>query len=456
MPARPRRAGIFPVVAALSQLARDRPWISPGSILVKSVRILVLALASQQLLAPPPAVGQDTLAVAADQLQELPPPPSLAAVETERSRRCVPLLAELDRINTELAPLRERAQRLAVLVEMIALEDTTRAAPFNAGDPIEQAVAEWYVADQEVARQLLASGDTTLQTRRTERREAILARVREAGTAATREAEEKIAATGNLIENTATCLGVLLVRPAVVEACAGMVSALCREARGDSASGRFRLVGSAAEIWGVESLRPWSTPSRLGLSVQGSLAGASTNAAVSRGNVALVVGLEPIVRDKNAAAAEDLARLQAALDSLGLTFEHPRFMLVPGLAISLEVGQPLGGESYYFLHFGDLSNPVEDVVWSASTATGAPIAYMASVRKPALDRLAAGEPLSLTAVRFPQAGGMEGEAVYSLELPTFGQAAAVGGLIEYMSSGQMRADFAVLAPPPPAGAGAGG
>jgi hypothetical protein len=321
---------------------------------------------------------------------------------------------------------------------------------------VETAVRDWFRADELLARQFLASGDTTLQARRTEAREIILARVRAAGQAAVAEGEQKVIGSGDLIETSQDCLGVMLVRPTANEVCAGATTPLCTEARASTANGRFRFVDLPEDIWGVETLRLWTAPTRLGVSVSGGLSGASTNATVVRGNVALVVGIEPIVQEKATAAPEDLARLEAALDSLGLAFDHPQFLLVPGLAIRLVVGPALGGESYYFLHFGDLSDPARDVVWSAGAATGGPLEYMAPIRKDVLDRMVAGEPLSLTAVAFPTAGSMEGDAVYVLELPNVGQAGALQALIEYVSTGQMLRDFTAFAPtgmpaPPPPG-----
>ena len=419
-----------------------------------NISLVVLLASSAVLSQVVPISGQTPppeFAVSDSLSGDAPVPRSLPEVEAVRSRRCVPLLARVDVLNQELNPVRARTRRLSQLVDAVALEDTTRATPFDVDDPIEKAVLEWYEADQDLARQFLATGDTTLQAQRTEGRETILTRVREAGDAAAAEADTMVAATGDLLQTVDTCLGVTFVRSFVLEACESLDNALCAEARGATPSGRFRLVEAPEDLWGVETLRPWSEPSRLGLTAQGTLGGASTNTGATRGNVAVVVGIEPMLQDKTAAAPEDVARFEAVLDSLGLTFEHPRFQLVPGLAIRLDVSAPLGGESYYFLHFGSLTNLAEDVIWSASAATGAPIAYMAPVEKPVLDRLAAGEPMNLTAVRFPEGGVMAGEAVYTIELPAARQAEAVGAVIEYMSSGQMQSDFASLAPPSPAG-----
>src|SRR5688572_26378358 len=129
-------------------------------------------------------------------------PASLPQVEVARTTRCVPLLNRMDALNAELVPVRQRAARLAGLMEAVALEDTTRAVPFAVDDPIEAAVRDWFRSDELLARQYLASGDTTLQARRTEGREAILERVRTAGQAAVAEGEQKVAATGDLLETS--------------------------------------------------------------------------------------------------------------------------------------------------------------------------------------------------------------------------------------------------------------
>ena len=306
------------------------------------MKIFPLVALVTALAATAPVAGQDTLPAApVDSFMELPMPAGLPEVEVARTTRCVPIINRVDELNAALGPLRERAQRLGALVEAIALEDTLRAAPFAAGDPVEAAVKDWFAADQELARQFLANGDTTLQARRSQGREAVLARVREAGEAANAQADRQIEATGDLLEASQECLGVLLVRPAVIEACAGAQSALCTEALASaSPTSRFRFVDLPEDVWGVENLRPWSQPSRLGIAVQGSLAGASTNVSVARGNVALVMGIEPIVQDRTTASPEDLAMLQAAMDSLGFTFDHPRFLLVLGLAIRLGEASP--------------------------------------------------------------------------------------------------------------------
>ena len=94
------------------------------------------------------------------------------------------------------------------------------------------------------------------------------------------------------------------------------------------------------------------------------------------------------------------------------------------------------------------------MIWSAGAASGAPLAYMAPIRKDVLERLGAGEPLTLTAVRFPQAGSMEGEAVYTLDVPNVAQEAPVLALREYVTTGELLRDFTALAPPdtpPPPG-----
>jgi hypothetical protein len=70
-----------------------------------------------------------------------------------------------------------------------------------------------------------------------------------------------------------------------------------------------------------------------------------------------------------------------------------------------------------------------------------------------LARLQAGDPVSLTALRIPEAEGAESpaEAVFSLTLLQVGQATQVAALVQYMASGDLSRDLMALLPP-----GAGG
>jgi hypothetical protein len=385
--------------------------------------------------------AQDTTAA---QPAEPPPPASIVAAESARSKRCVPVLARLDTLNTRLSPLAVRADRIRKLDEAVALEDTTRAAPFDAADSVEVAVRAWFADDQVLARQYAESGDSAIEARRAQGRDRIRQRLLEELDAVSARGREMIAAAGDLEMGARECQGVILVRPAVLEACGTADIPVCAGARAAEPTGPYRFVERAEYMWDVESVRPWEQPARLGPTPSGGLGGAQTAAVAQRGNLMLVLSVEPMVRDRAEIPAAELAQLEANLDSLGIAFRHPKYLVAPALAVELEVSEPLGGETHYFLHFGDLSNPSRDVIWT-SPAIGRPLQGFLPATKAVLDRLATGEGVALTAIRFADAAQKQAEAIYSLELTQGGQALAVSQLLEYLKTG-LGEDFSALAP----------
>lgn len=403
---------------------------------IRAALLLALAVAS-------PLTGQDSVAVAAE-APEPPPPAGLAAAESARSRRCVPVLARLDTLNTRLAPLAQRADRIRLLDQAVLVEDSTRAAPFAAGDSVEAAVRAWFVEDQELGRQYAESGDSAVDARRAQGRDRIRQRLAEALGAVNAQARETIGSAGDLEVGARECQGVILVRGAVLEACGADASSVCAAARASEPGGRYRFVDRAEDMWDVESLRPWEQPARLGPTPEGGLGGAQTLAIAQRANLMLVLSVEPMIRDRSEIPADQVARLEANLDSLGVTYRHPKYLVAPALAIELEVSEPLGGETHYFLHFGDLSAPQRDVIWT-SPATGHPLQAVVPATKSVLDRLAAGEGVALTAIRFADPGQKQAEAIYALELTQGGQALAVSMLVEYLKTG-LGEDFGALVP----------
>jgi hypothetical protein len=358
--------------------------------------------------------------------------------------RCVPVLARLDTLDAKLAPLATLADRIRLLDQAVLLEDTTRATPLSVSDSVEVAVRAWFAEDQVLGRQYAESGDSTIEARRAEGRDRIRQRLFEALGAVSARGRETIAAAGDLEQGARECQGVILVRPAVLEACGNADIPVCAGARAAEATGRYRFVDRAEHIWDVESIRIWEQPARLGPTAEGGLAGAQTAAIAQRGNTMLVVSIEPMIRDRAEIPAAELARLEANLDSLGITFRHPKYLVAPALAIELEVIEPIGGETHYFLHFGDLSNPARDVVWT-SPSSGRALQGVVPATKAVLDRLAAGEALSLTAIRFADAAQKQAEAMYSLDLTQGGQALAVSMLLEYLKTG-LGEDFTALVP----------
>jgi hypothetical protein len=165
--------------------------------------------------------------------------------------------------------------------------------------------------------------------------------------------------------------------------------------------------------------------------------------------VVIAVSLAPLIQERSALAAEEVARFQANLDSLGFTFDHPRFVMAPGFEIQATLPAPLGDETHYVLHFGDLTG--EDVIWSMEAGAGNLVQVTQIATAAQLARLKAGEAVSLTALRIPPQEGSTAEPVFSVPLLAVGQESNVTGLLEYMSGGGLNRDLKALVPP-----GAGG
>ena len=204
---------------------------------------------------------------------------------------------------------------------------------------------------------------------------------------------------------------------------------------------------AANDLWDVESVMPWSSLAPLFLTPEGTIDGGQTNTASRRGNLLLDLSVRLLIQDRSTVSPDQIAELQASVDSLGFTFDHPRFLAAPALALGLNVTEPLAGAHFYFLHFGDLTNPVEDVIWSAPTAAQGPVEVVVPARKATLDRLAGGEIVTLTAVRFPDATSTQGEAVFSLQLTSAGEAGAVTAFLSYFTDGQLADDLSALIAP---------
>jgi hypothetical protein len=111
------------------------------------------------------------------------------------------------------------------------------------------------------------------------------------------------------------------------------------------------------------------------------------------------------------------------------------------------VVEPLDEETHYFLHFGDLSDPENDVIWAFLADTGGPMGAAFALEEQPILRLAQGEPLSFTAIRLPEEGRGEGEALWSLSVSNLGQSQWVLALLQYMADGRLSQDLASLVPP---------
>lgn len=387
-----------------------------------------------------------------DSGQALPAVPAgLAEAEEARSRSCVSVFATLEELEEALQPVYGRGQRINALGQAMRLEDSTEVAPFDLDDPLETTVQAWFESDAALGRAYAESGDSAVLAQRREEREALMEELRDSIRTLNARGQEMVAEAGDVQGATAMCQGKILVRPAVLEVCDTTASPVCEPARAETADGAFRFVDQASDLWDVEQLNPWSEPAPLARGPEGSLIGGRTAGSVRRGNVRLVVGVGHIVRPREQLSPEQAAEFDANLDSLGFTFDHPDLVMAPALDVLLDVPGPLAGETHYLLHFGDLSDPATQVVWTVAAGGLGPIQASMPAAPGALARLQAGEGLSLTAVRVapgetPEETA-EAEALYSLPLTPVSQAPAVAGLLSYMAGGGFAQDLARLVPP---------
>lgn len=400
---------------------------------------LFLALA---LALPSSAFGQDRAAVQGT--SEPAPPAGLAAAEASRSRRCVPILARLDTLDARMAPFAARAERLQRLDQAILFEDSTKAAPFDARDSVEVAVRTWFATDQALARRYAESGDSAIAAARDAGRETIRKRLMDAMSVVSSEGRATVEATGDLELDARECEGMILVRSVVREACGTATIPVCRAALDTARSARFPFVDGAGDLWDVESVQPWVQPGPFGLLPEGGLGGAQTGTVERIGNLSVTLSLQPTVRERARMEPPELARLEGNLDSIGVKHRHPRYVLSPTIAVDVEVAEPLAAETHYFLHFGDLSNPARDLIWT-SAAIGHPLHGELLAGKGVLDRLAAGEAVTLTAVRFADPEQKQAQAVYSVPLTQVGQALSVSKLVDYLRE-RLGDDFSALVP----------
>ncbi len=408
---------------------------SPLSSMILATSLVTLGFAAA-LGIPSPAVGQEA------------PPPNMVADEIERSRSCVPVLARLADLNVELEPLAQRVSRIEQLYQAVALEDSLRVTPFDDSSPEDRLVQEWFTADGELARRYVETEDEALLEERQQLRSQLVQELEGSFEAITGEADDILGRDGDLPAAMGSCDGAILIRSAVVEACdADDGSAVCQEAREGTVDGQYRFVDEGEDLWDVEQLRPWSSPTGIGPRADGGLGGAATGTLTRRGNVQLALGIEPIIRDRESVTEEEAAEFDANLEAMGFTWDDPRFVMSPGLVIELDIDRTLADESHYLLHFEDLSDPPSQVFWSTPAGGEGPILGAFPSPEPVLARLMSGEEVTLTAVRLTDEEEMEGEVLYSLGFTSVGQAQAVTSLLQYMASGQLSQDLTNLFPP---------
>ncbi len=362
---------------------------------------------------------------------------------------CVPVVAQLAQLEGDLEPLGQRAERIRTLHQAITLEDSTRVSPFADGDPLESAVQQWFIADGELAREWVETEDEAIIERRREGREAIRERLQEALEEVSQEVDQRLEQEGDLGERAPHCEDMVFVRSAVLEACETADSPLCEGARSQEPGGSFRFVDDPENLWDMDQLRPWSEPGRIGPTPEGGLGGSRTATLARRGNMSLVVSLGPLLRQRSVMTEEEIQEFEVNLETLGFDFQHPDFVMAPAITLHLDTPGRLADESEYILHFGDLSNPEEQVIFSLPAEEEGPIQATFPAPEWVLALLGQGEPMALTAVRFfePDEELYEGEALYSLDITPVRQTETVGELLAYWAEGHFSEDLAALIPP---------
>jgi hypothetical protein len=368
-------------------------------------------------------------------------PSGLAALETARSKSCVSVLNRLDVLNQSLQPLGLRSERLRAIARAIALEDRTVVDSLQVADPTEAAVRAWFERDGALAQRFVETRDSTVLAERGTGREAIKATVGKAIADVQAEAQAVIDASGDLTSEANPCDGAILVRPAVLEACATEEGAVCDAARSE-AQGPYRFVESANDLWDVQELRPWTEPGPLQVAQNGQLIGARTIAFARQGNVVVTVALAPLIQQRDQLGPEEVQQFEMVLDSLGFDFDHPDLVFVPSLAIRATIPEPLAGETLYLLHFGPADSA--QIVFTAKAGTGSPIEAPVVLNVRQLQRLVSGEVLNFTALREIDAGNAE--ALYTIALTPVAQATQTRALLGYMSK-QLGEDLKRLIPP---------
>jgi hypothetical protein len=385
------------------------------------------------LLLPRIVAGQDSI------------PSHLAEVEVARSRACVGALVDLAELNATLAPFAERADRLNSLGRAVSLESRRDAEPFDSGDPVDAAVAHWFTADSALAVRFLEERDSSILVQRDTARTAILDVLRQRIQAVSDEAQGKLDDGAAVQAAADPCVGAILISSAVLEKCGDGQNPVCDAARAEEPQGPYRFVDDPSDLWNLEQYGPWTKPGPIQAGPGAELAGASTSARARIGNVAYLLTLRPLLRRRSELSEEEVARYQTNLDSIGISFHHADLVMALGIDFQGTLPPPLGGETHFLLHFGDLSG--DDVIWSMEAGEGGPVHAIIPARASDLARLQAGELVSLSAIRVPEEEDATAEAIYTLSLLQVGQAANVGALLQYFKDGRFERDLRALFPP---------
>lgn len=369
---------------------------------------------------------------------QLDPPVGLAAVEERRSRGCVDTLERVRVLDETLAPYGIASARIRQIAQAVTLEDGAVLGSLDAADPLEGAIAEWYVADQFLAQRYVETESAEVQEERATEKQTIRETLANAAIELQSEIDSVLTANQETIAAAGPCDGAIFVRPVVLEACGDLSSALCDAARApDSPASRFRFVDEAVSMWDIQQVRPWTAPTGLQVSPTGQLDGARTVGFTRIGNVVVTAAVSPILRETTDVTPAERFAFEQTNQALGLIFSHSTISFAPGLGLRAALPEALAAEDAYIVHFGDPATP--DVVWEGPAGTGLALEATVPLEAGHVIRLQSGDALSLTAVRgdTPQ---------YTIVLDTTGQVSATQALVSYMSA-QLSADLNELIPP---------
>lgn len=382
-----------------------------------------------------PGAAVDVLA------QGLGSPSRLAEVERARSTSCVAILERLEAVDARLEPFGQRIERLQAIARAIALEDRSLVEPFDTGVPTEARVEEWFDSDEVLARRYVAQQEASILAERTAGRETIKATVTRALEEVQAEANEVLGDDEDVINAAAPCDGAIFVRPAVLEACERASGAICEDARlpADEPS-RFQFVDDASAMWEMQEVRPWTQPAPVRPGPNG-LTGGRTVGFTRVGNVVATVAFTAIILPREQIPPETLSAYEATNSALGVSLDHPTITFTPALGVRLALPEPLDTEDGYVLHFG--SPEQAEVVWAGDAGTGQPIEATVPLTAGHVQRLTAGDRLTLTAIANAEP---QPDAVYAIRIGNVTQSQSTQALLGYMRN-QLGQDLARIVPP---------
>lgn len=368
-------------------------------------------------------------------------PSKLVEIETERSRTCVSTLRQIAVLDRVLAPVVIRSTRLREIAEAVALEDRSTVEPFSSSDETETLVQNWFTTDAALAQRYVISEDSGVLAERQAGRETIKAVIAETLTTMQQHADSVLSANTALIQDAGPCDGAIFVRGAVLDACENASGPICDQAAlpaGEATN--FRFVDTGDSVWEIQETRPWTVPAPLQPTADGQLGGGRTIGYARVGNVAVSLSFSPFFRERDQASVSELAQYDAVNDSLGIAIDHPTIAVAPAFGLRAALNEPLGTETRYVLHFGDIN--AADILWSGPAGSGTPLEATIPLGAAHVVRFRAGDPVMLTAV-----GGANGnEPEYSIMIGSVNQTPAATVLLNYMAA-QMADDLSRYAQP---------